>query len=147
MLRALGGFVGATIVALAVAAPASAATRDYQGGIGQSGAISFSVKGKGDRTKVIDLEWYRLPVDCGKKDDTSTGTLTYAVSIDRKGKFATDAISPPGAKHPKAEAIITGKVNGSRAHGTITVRGSKLPVNDAGSGDCDSGKQPWNAAG
>lgn len=139
------GAVVATALTLATAAPAAAKTREYQGPIGPSGAISFAVKGKRDRAKVLDLAWYRLPVDCGRRDDTSTGTLTYKVAVE-EGKFAANAVYG-NPKHPKAEAIIRGRINGERAHGTIIVRGSKLPVNDAGVGDCDSGKHRWNAAG
>lgn len=132
---------------LLLAAPAAAKTREYQGQIDREGAISFGVKGKKDRAKVVDLEWFRLPVECGRKGkpDSSTGTLTFKVPVE-DGKF--DAYAVYGnKKHPKAEAIIKGKINGDRAHGTIIVRGSKLPVNDAGVGNCDSGRQPWNAAG
>ncbi len=140
------GILGATAVcALALAAPAAAKTRDYKGPIGPSGAISFGVKGKGDRTKVVELEWFRLPVECGRKDDTSSGALTFPVKVKDR-KFSAYAVYG-NKNHPKAEAIIRGKINGSRAHGSIIVRGSKLPVNDAGTGDCDSGKHPWNAAG
>lgn len=131
--------------ALAVAAPAQGKVRDYQGPIGSAGAIEFGVKGKGDRAKVVDLRWYRLPVECGRKDDTSTGTLTYKVPVE-DGKFSANAVYG-NPKRPKAEAIIEGKINGSKAHGTIIVRGTKLPVTDAGVGNCDSGKDPWNAAG
>lgn len=139
--------VGAAACALLLAAPAAAKTREYQGPIGPSGAISFAVKGKKNRAKVVDLEWFRLPVECGRKDkeDSSTGTLTFEVPVE-DGKF--DAYAVYGNKNrPKAEAIIKGRINGDRAHGTIIVRGSKLPVNDAGIGNCDSGKHPWNAAG
>lgn len=141
------GILSATLAcALALAAPAAAKMREYQGPIGPSGAISFGVKGKGERAKVVDLEWFRLPVECGSKDDTSDGTLTYEVPVNARGKFSANAVYG-NPKHPKAEAIIKGKINGDRAHGSIIVRGSKLPVNDAGAGDCDSGKHPWNAAG
>ena len=140
------GVGGATAAcALAIAAPAEAKVRDYQGPIGSAGAIEFSVKGKGDRAKVVDLGWYRLPVECGKKEDSSTGTLTYKIPVE-DGEFTANA-AYGNPKHPKAEAIIKGKINGSKAHGTIIVRGAKLPVNGAGVGDCDSGKRPWNAAG
>lgn len=137
---------GATAAcALVLASPAAAKKREYQGPIGPSGAISFTVKGKRDRAKVIDLSWYRLPVSCGRKDDTSTGALTYRLDIEG-GRFAANAVYG-NPDRPKAEAIIRGKINGKRAHGTIIVRGAKLPVSDAGVGDCDSGKHPWNAAG
>lgn len=134
--------------ALALAASAAAKTTEYKGPIGPSGAISFSVKGKGDRAKVIDLEWFRLPIECGKNntEDTSSGTLSYKLPVDEKGKFNANAVLGP-KKDPKAQAIIKGKINGERAHGSIIVRGFQVPVTDAGTGDCDSGKHPWNAAG
>jgi hypothetical protein len=130
--------------ALALAAPAAAKTLDFQGPIGPSGAISFTVKGTKSKAKVVDLKWYRLPVDCGGSDDTSTGALSYSVPL-KQGKFSADAVLG-NPNHPKAEAIITGKVNGKKSHGTILVRGSKLPI-AGGTGDCESGKHPWNAAG
>lgn len=140
------GVAAATIAcALTLATPAAAKTRHYQGPIGPSGAIEFGVKGKGDRARVVDLQWYRLPVECGRNDDTSTGTLTFEVPVESR-KFNAYAVYG-NPKRPKAEAIIKGRINGKRAHGTIIVRGSKLPVIDAGVGDCDSGKHPWNAAG
>jgi len=143
----LGVAAATAACALLLAAPALGKTREYRGQIGSSGAISFSVKGKRKRMRVVDLAWYRLPVECGKrrKEDSSTGTLTYEVSV-KDGKFAANAVYG-NEKRPKAEAIIRGRINGDRAHGTIIVRGSKLPVVDAGVGNCDSGKQRWNAAG
>lgn len=145
-LRNVGIFAAALACGLTLASPAAAKPREFQGPIGPSGAISFDLKGKGERARVLDLEWYRLPVDCAKgKKDTSTGTLTYKVPVE-DGKFSANAVYG-NKNHPKAEAIIRGRINGERAHGTIIVRGSKLPVNDAGVGDCDSGKHPWNAAG
>jgi hypothetical protein len=140
----LGVAVAVTVGALVLAPPAAAKKRDYQGPIGPSGAISFTVKGKGDRAKVLDLEWYRLPVKCGKKEDVSTASLNYAVPVE-DGKFEASAVLGPKRK-PKAEAIIKGRINGDRARGSIIVRGSKLPISD-GTGKCDSGKRPWNAAG
>ena len=136
-----------TLCALLLAAPAAAKESEFRGPIGPSGAISFTVKGKKERTKVVDLAWYRLPVECGSKDkpDSSTGTLTFKVPVE-DGKFSAYAVYG-NKKRPKAEAIVKGRINGERAHGTIIVRGSKLPVSGAGVGNCDSGKHPWNAAG
>lgn len=141
------GVVAATAAcALLLAAPATAKKREYQGPIGPSGAISFAVKGKKQRMRVVDLAWYRLPVECGKRNkrDSSTGTLTFSVPVKRH-RFSAYAVYGK-KKRPKAEAIIKGRIKGGRAHGKIIVRGSRLPVDDARSGNCDSGKHRWNAA-
>ncbi len=140
----LGALAAVVAGALVLAVPATAAKTDFQGGIDPDGAISFTVKGKGKRMKVTDLEWYRIPVKCGKKDETNTGFLNYAVPVE-KGKFEASAVLGP-AKNPKAEAIVKGRVNGDNAHGSIILRGSKLPI-AGGTGDCNSGKRPWYAAG
>ena len=129
---------------LALAAPASAKTLDFQGPIGPSGAISFTVKGKGDKLSVRDLEWFRLPVECGNEENTTSGTLSYRVKVE-KGKFEAKAVLGT-KKKPKAKAVIKGKINGDKASGSINVSGTKLPVSD-GTGNCASGKHPWNAAG
>src|SRR6478752_1520124 len=101
--------------ALALATPAAAKTLDFQGSIGPSGAISFSLKGSKTKGKVVDLKWYRLPVKCGGSHDTSAGALNYSVPVE-KGKFSADAVLG-NPNRPKAEAIITGKLNGDKAHG------------------------------
>lgn len=144
---ALGAALATAACTLLLASPAAAKSRDFQGSIGPSGAISFTLKGKKDRAKVVDLAWYRLPVECGTKgkEDASTGALTFKVPVE-DGKFSAYAVYG-NKKRPKAEAIVKGRINGERAHGTIIVRGSKLPVSGAGVGNCDSGKHPWNAAG
>ena len=137
--------VGTTLAcALAFAGLAEAKTREFSGPIGPSGAISFSLKGKGDRAKVMDLRWFRLPVDCGRSEDTSSGSLSYKISVNDK-RFKADAVLG-NPKRPKAEAVIRGKIKGKDASGSILVRGSKLPISGGKTDDCESGKHPWNAA-
>lgn len=143
-VKGLGIGAATAACALAFAGSAEAKTLDFSGPIGPSGAISFSVKGNGDRAKVQNLEWFRIEVDCKGGDDTSTGALNYDVEVN-DGKFSADAVLG-NPERPKAEAIIKGKINGDRSHGSIIVRGSRVPISE-GNGDCDSGKHPWNAAG
>lgn len=135
--------IGATCLALLTPGLAGAATRDYSGPIKSGGEVAFELVKKKKGKFVAKFEWRGLPVDCKRGPNTSAGNLTFRVPVKKK-RFSTTAIVGKPEK-PDARARITGSFTARQAKGSISVKGSKVPVAQGNPDNCSSGKARWSA--
>lgn len=141
MMKRLSILVGIACM-LVTAASAMAATRKYSGPIAPSGTLSFNLKSANGQKEILKLSWEDLPVNCAGGPNVSSGGLSFAVPLIKKGFKARAVLGNPD--NPRAEAKIDGRVTARKASGTISLQGSKLPI-PGGADDCQSGKLTWTA--
>jgi len=132
----------ALVIALAVPAPAAAATRSYSGDVGGAATLSFTLKKRQGKSTVKDFLFEQVPVQCAAGANTTSGHLTFGMKVEGK-KFGAKAEDGAGS-----ELQVDGKLKqqGKQARGTLRVHGA-VPTDDGGRGtNCDTGVLHWNAA-
>ena len=132
--------VGATVAALAlggIAPPASAKT--FRGKAANAGKITFKTSG----AKVTGFRLTTIALSCSDSAyDNTEASGPVAKIVVRNGKFRYDG-------YPQGEAgnrmIVSGKIVGRKASGTITVTNAHYDTTSSSTVFCTSGKRRWTA--
>lgn len=136
-------FVALAVVgsALLLAGAATGETTHYRGPIRPSGTLSFKLTKKHDILRLRNgFSFSRLPLLCLRRNETTSGSLTFPVNVHHK-KFKAVAKSHSGS----ASLVMKGtfRHHFRKAVGTIRIQGKKVPLDSGGKGDCDSGVRPF----
>ncbi len=132
------------VCTLSVAVPATAGTAKYKGDIDPSGRLAFSVEKAAGKVKVDKLNWSVLPVDCNGTPGTTSGGLSFRVPVKQGSFHAAAVLGDPD--NPEAKADIRGKLTAKAASGTISVSGTKTPLDTGKDSNCRSGSLDWTAS-
>lgn len=147
-MRRAAQLVAVLVVAAALAAPSALARAKtkYEGAFAGGGTMSFVVTKKNKKKRVVNYRFRDFVVDCGGVPKLTSGNLTFRISISKKGKFDTVAVSG-NPSNPKSKLVLAGTAKGSSANGTMKVSGSAVNVggDPPERDDCTSAKTPWTA--
>ncbi len=137
----------ALAVALALALPgaAMAFTHPYLGAVEPAGTVSFKVKKKHGKTRVIKFRFEAVPVTCDAGATTTFGHLKFGVKVKKRKFHAVAVADPPGPKEGST-LHVDGKLRNKsrRAEGELRVFGAAPTA--AGTGvNCHTGRRPWTA--
>ena len=136
---------GVCVVGLVAPTTVGAATKSYNGTFEPGGTLSFKVKNTNNGKKVKAFTFVGFPVQCNSGPETTSGNLSFAPKVKDK-KFEADAILG-NPSNPQARLTLLGKLKGGgEAEGTMKVKGSKVPIDPSGSGNCSSPKTDWTAS-
>jgi hypothetical protein len=109
----------ALAAALALAAPAGAATTHWVGDTEGGGAVSFDlVRKHGTYKKVNSFHWDFVPATCDGGPPSFSGELLGSLRVSGHGEFLFDAKGPDGRTR------IEGKIKSKhKAKGTLLLKG------------------------
>jgi hypothetical protein len=146
----IGICVGAVAIVAALPALAGGTTTSYRGSFDPSGRLSFRSGNHHHMHVVIGFKFTKFPLHCEHGPNTESTGLdpNYYPRIKHRTFHAYGLIGDRA--HPRSELLLTGTFSRdrSRAHGTMHVFGSHVPVDDQTNGKtdhCNSGKLAWTA--
>ena len=146
MRRSMAVALIAVLVMIVPMAEGAAPAKRYVGTFEPGGTLKFSVKKRNGNRKVVRFKFAGFPVQCTSGSQTHSEVLNFPLPVNRRDRFrAIGVLGNP--QNPRARLRLKGKVDGPRkAHGTMQVDGSKLPIDAGGTAACDSPKTKWDAS-
>jgi hypothetical protein len=147
----IGICAAALAIACAIPAIAGGSTSSYHGRFDPSGTLKFKrAKKKHTPPAAAGFSFTKFPLaSCDNGANTETSSLNFSVLVKHR-KFHAKGVIGDDPTHPDSELILKGKFsrNHHKAHGTMRIFGSKVPVDDQTNGstdNCDSGTLDWTA--
>ena len=152
MRTRIGICAAALAIACAIPAIAGGATSSYHGRFDPSGTLKFKrAKKKHTPPAVGGFSFTKFPLaSCDNGANTESSSLNFSVLVKHRKFHAKGVVTPPHSNIPDSTLILKGKFsrNHHKAHGTMRIFGSKVPVDDQTNGstdNCDSGTLDWTA--
>jgi DUF4097 and DUF4098 domain-containing protein YvlB len=125
------------LVALVVPA-ALAGTKVYEGTVGDTGVLHFTLNTRHGKSKVSRFEFDQLELACSQGIAHIQGNFPDTVKV-KNGNFNLTNEPPHGAY----TEVATGKIAGKQASGTLRVSGDFEP---GYFDDCETGTVQWTAS-
>jgi DUF4097 and DUF4098 domain-containing protein YvlB len=128
-----------TILLVGVIATASlAGTKVYEGTVGGTGVLHFTVQTRHGNSKLSRFEFDQLELACSQGIAHIQGNFPDTVKL-KNGNFRLTNEPPHGAY----TEVATGKIAGKQASGTLQVSGDFEP---GYFDDCETGEVQWTAS-
>jgi hypothetical protein len=140
-------FAGALAVALVLPATAFASKVNLEGKVDTGGTISMASKhsAKTGKYKVINLVFSGVKIHCTAQNSTvGADTSGYVFKVAKDGTFGATLVPNSGADN---KLKISGKLthHGTKAAGTLQLKGDGVATDDGQLDGCNTGKRDWSA--